>query len=139
MSVLNYVPRLPLCFTCLRALSAYVLFVLTCLTCLRAIASSVSSFFDVPYVPSFFFMCLSSVFFMYAYAYQTHTNQWKTFPSLSSIFTSIKVVLQEFFVFLKRKMLITFNAEENSWAFGRLEHESVPIKRSKKKFIRLFA
>ena len=139
MSVLNYVPRLPLCFTCLRALSAYVLFVLTCLTCLRAIASSVSSFFDVPYVPSFFFYVLIFSIFYVCICLSDSYKSMKTFPSLSSIFTSIKVVLQEFFVFLKRKMLITFNAEENSWAFGRLEHESVPIKRSKKKFIRLFA
>ena len=138
MSVLNYVPRLPLCFTCLRALSAYVLFVLTCLTCLRAFASSVSSFFDVPYVPSFFYVLIFSIFYVYICLSGSHKSM-KNFPSLSSIFTSIKLMLQEFFVFLKRKMLITFNAEENSWAFGRLEHESVPIKRSKKKFIRLFA
>ena len=91
MSVLNYVRRLPLCFTCLRALSAYVLFVLTCLTCLRAFASSVSSFFDVPYVPSFFlcaylqyFLCIHmlirltqineklSKFIKYFHFYKTH-------------------------------------------------------------------
>ena len=138
MSVLNYVRRLPLCFTCLRALSAYVLFVLTCLTCLRAFASSVLPFLTYLTCLHFFYVLIFSIFYVYICLSGSHKSM-KNFPSLSSIFTSIKLMLQEFFVFLKRKMLITFNSEENTWAFGRLEHESVPIKCSKKKFIPLFA
>ena len=43
---------------------------------------------------------------------------------LSSIFASIKLVLYSawFFLFPKRKILISFNAEENIWPFERPEH-----------------
>ena len=48
----------------------------------------------------------------------------KIYPLLSSIFTSLKLVSYYAWVFrfLKRKILITLNTEENTWPFDRLEH-----------------
>ena len=45
------------------------------------------------------------------------------YPRLSGIFTSIKLVSYSTwpFRFLKQKILITFNAEENTRSFQRLE------------------
>ena len=67
-SVLNYVPCVPSCPTCLGALRVYVFYVLTCLTwlralrahvpyvatCFRGFSSYVPFFLYMSYVPSFF-------------------------------------------------------------------------------------
>ena len=74
----------------------------------------------------------------------------KIFLCFSSIFTSVRLVSHSpgVFRFLKRKILITFNAEENTRAFERLKHyleqeiqeilKSFTIKRNKKEFTRIF-
>ena len=72
------------------------------------------------------------------------------YQRLSSVLTSIKFVSYSawLLVFLKRKILIDFNAEEGTWAFERLEHylerenqgmlKSFSIRRNKKIFKRMF-
>ena len=62
-SVLNYVPRVlscPTCLTCLRALRVHVLYVPAYL---RDFTSYVPSFFYLPSVPSFFYVPYLSSFF----------------------------------------------------------------------------
>ena len=121
--------------TCLRALRAHVSYVSTCL---RAFASYVPSFFTC-LTCLYIFTCLSCphflrtlrafIFlracnlFMYMLIKFTH-KLVKTYSHLSYIFTSIKLVSYFSWVvrFLKQKILITFNAEENTWPFEKLEH-----------------
>ena len=86
-SVLNYVPCVPSCPTCLGALLVKVFYVLTCLTstCFRGFSSYVpfflfmsyvTSFFYAPYVPSLFLRVLRSGFIFYM-------------PYVSSFFTCL--------------------------------------------------
>ena len=43
-------------------------------------------------------------------------------PSLSSFFTSVKLVSYSSFFFETKNIKITFNAEPNTWPFERLKH-----------------
>ena len=108
-------------FTCHRCLHFYTWLTcphfFTCLTCphfsraLRALTFTWLTCFNfwstfifyVPFVPSFFF----ALIFYLCICYQC----------LSSIFTSLKLVYFAWlFLFLKQKILITYNAEENNKA-----------------------
>ena len=127
---------MPSYLKCLRALRAHMLYVLTCL-CLRTFASHVSSFFYVPYVPSFFTHLHFCGFILYLYMLikLTQINEL-TYVHLCYywIQSSIKVyqvfsllqsschTLHDSFLFLKRKMPTTFNTEDSTWPLERLEH-----------------
>ena len=125
----------------------------------------VSPFFYVSYVPSLFYVpsflsvLRAFIFFMYlhftyVYANKIHRNSWTSIcPRLSSIFTSTKLFCEtflffSFFGFFKRKILITFIAEEKTWRFERLEHylaweihgmlKSVTVSRNKEIITNIF-
>ena len=112
----------PTCLTCLRALIAYMPYVPSYLCFLHAFLfylPHVPSFFYVPYVPllfyvSSFFNCLH---FIYIYANKIHTQIKEnlfTFIKYFHFYKTRVIFCMIFFLFLKRKILITFNAKENS-------------------------
>ena len=145
-SVLNYVPRVPLYhtrLTCLCALRTHVPYVPSCLSFVSALpffyAPYVPSFFYVHYVPSFFyvpympsFFYVPSFFYMFTFLFMhmliiiklTQINEL-TFDCTSLLLLNSVIYhschILYFFFFLKRKILITFNAEESTWPFERLE------------------
>ena len=147
----DYVHYVPTCLTCSRSLRAYVtlcfcfLRAFIFLHALRALRAFifylpyVLSFFYVPDIPSFF-MCLhflrAYISFIYVLVKLTQINKFTydysslllfnsaIYQRLSSVFTSIIIAscLAWFFLFMKRKILITLNAEEKTRPLETLEH-----------------
>ena len=119
---LSYVPSFFTCFTyphflcTLRPLIFFTrltcLYIFTCLSCPHFLRT----------LRAFIFLRACNLF-MYMLIKFTH-KLMKTYSHLSYIFTSIKLVSYFSWVarFLKQKILITFNAEENTWPFEKLEH-----------------
>ena len=131
-----YAPYVPMCFTYSRPLRAFVPFLRKCLTfflralcafiflrtlraliflcALRAFIFYMPSFF---YVPSFFYMFTFLFMHMLIIIKLTQINEL-TFDCTSLLLLNSVIYhschILYFFFFLKRKILITFNAEEST-------------------------
>ena len=125
-------PRVRSCPTYLmwsRALRAYLLYVLTCLMCLRAFV-----FFRCLMCPYFFtcltclhyFACLyflrTYIFLMYMLIKLTQINKHLSTFIKYFQFCNTHVLFWMNFSFLKRKILIIFNAKANTWLFKKLDN-----------------
>ena len=141
MSVLNYVSQVPTCLTCLHAhVPAWLtcLHFFTCLTCLYFFTCLKCLHFlrtlrTFIFLRVLIFLC-AYIYLMYMLIKLTQINEliylWLIifviieFSHLSTFmkyfhFCKTRVIFC--MSFFKRKTLITFNAEGNTWTFERLE------------------